>query len=169
MLTHINSNPFIGYPYEESIRVPLVVMDPRMPKEIHNTRNDKFTLSIDLAPTLLQAANIDVPEVMQGRDIAPLYTFSTEGEEKSKKPWRKEFYYEWFTGHKVHLPSSLALVRKDWKYILWPEYDTEELFELRADPDEERNIFKQHTAGILIEMKKRFLELKESAEKGLKL
>ena len=36
------------YPYEESIRVPLIVRDPRMPKTKHGTTNDDFVLNVDL-------------------------------------------------------------------------------------------------------------------------
>ena len=36
------------YPYEESIRVPLIVRDPRMPKIKRGTTNDDFVLNVDL-------------------------------------------------------------------------------------------------------------------------
>src|SRR6056300_1645989 len=61
------------YPFEESIRVPLIVQDPRMPKNKHGTVSDKFTLNVDLAPTLMGAANIEPASFMQGRNIADLY------------------------------------------------------------------------------------------------
>eukprot|EP00804_Cyclotella_cryptica_P010344 CCRYP_012273-RA/>CCRYP_012273-RA protein AED:0.16 eAED:0.17 QI:0/-1/0/1/-1/1/1/0/538 len=41
------------YPHQESIRVPLIVRDPRMKEEMRGTTNDAFTLNIDLAPTIL--------------------------------------------------------------------------------------------------------------------
>jgi len=82
-----------GNPYEESIRVPLVVVDPRMPESMHNTRSDEFTLNIDLAPTLLQAAKIPIPCVMQGRDFTPLYLNDDVGREAVNSSWRTEFYY----------------------------------------------------------------------------
>lgn len=142
---------------------------------MRNTTNDEFTLSIDLAPTLLQAANIPIPEVMQGRDIAPMYLGSDSHTsiDKVKSSWRKEFYYEWFTGDKVVLPASLALVRKDTKYILWPEYGYEELFRLGADPYEENNLLfnssLRTSSALLDEMKGRFEELKAAAKDGAKL
>lgn len=156
-------------------------MDPRMPKSIRNSTNDEFTLNIDLAPTLLQAANIPIPQVMQGRDFAPMYSTNSNDAGAAntsatttsvKSSWRKEFYYEWFTFDKVLLPSSLALVRKDTKYIHWPEYDYEELFQLRTDPYEERNVFNtslQTSKALLDEVKGRFEELKAAAEDGDKV
>ena len=85
----------LGYPYEESIRVPLVIVDPRMPKQARNSINDQYTLNLDLAPTMLGAAQIPIPEVMQGRDIASMYIASTEKNANVIASWRKEFYYEW--------------------------------------------------------------------------
>jgi arylsulfatase len=124
------------YPHEESIRVPLIVHDPRMPANKRGTTDDSFTLNIDLAPTILGAANIKHPDSYQGRDISELYMQS-----EISPPWRTEFFYE----HPVHLqvttiPASSALVRKDIKYIFWPNYDVEQLFNLTSDPMEEEDL-----------------------------
>jgi arylsulfatase A-like enzyme len=40
--------------HEESIRVPLIVLDPRMPAGKAGTVRNEFTLNVDLAPTLLR-------------------------------------------------------------------------------------------------------------------
>ena len=77
------------YPWEESIRVPLVVQDPRMPENQRGTRNAEFTLSVDLAPTILSAAGIPVPSYMQGRDFAQLYMNPLE----TAKTWRQGFFF----------------------------------------------------------------------------
>ena len=61
------------YPYQESIRVPLIVRDPRMPPAKRGGTNDDFALNVDLAPTILAATGIAAPATMQGRDLAPLY------------------------------------------------------------------------------------------------
>jgi hypothetical protein len=72
---------------------------------------------------------------MQGRDFAPLYL------DDSPPSWRDEFFYE----HAVviakdRIPASEAVVRKDWKYIRWPDFDYEEYFDLVKDPREEHNV-----------------------------
>ena len=119
------------YPHQESIRVPLIIRDPRMPEKKHGSTNNDFTLRVDLAPTILSAAGLATLEAMQGRDIAPLYLAD------EKPEWRKEFFYEHPTiTSTTRIPSSEALVRKDWKYFLWPDFKTEQLFDLRADPRE---------------------------------
>ena len=88
------------YPYQESIRVPLIIYDPRMPKEKVGTLDDSFTLNIDLAETILGAAGIKPPDVMQGRDISDLYLRTNEKNDYHnsasvhKEPWRKDFFYD---------------------------------------------------------------------------
>ncbi|KAA1259116.1 Arylsulfatase [Rubripirellula obstinata] len=148
------------YPHQESIRVPLIISDPRMNESDAGLVNDEFTLSVDLAPTILKAAGIEPPKTMQGRDISPLYL----AEETPQ--WRDEFFYE----HPMFkssdfIPASEALVRKDWKYFYWPEFDREQLFDLNADPMEENDLVADPAqAKRLVEMRARFAELKEAAK-----
>jgi arylsulfatase len=149
------------YPYEESIRVPLIVRDPRMPQAKLGTTNDEFTLNADLAPTILSAAGIERPAGMQGRNLADLYL-------PEKKPsWRSEFFYEHAViRDKEFIPASEALVRKDWKYIYWPDYDYEQLFHLAHDPQEEHDLARDPAqAATLAELKLRFRELKLAASR----
>jgi len=147
------------YPHEESIRVPLIIHDPRMPKDQQGKTNDDFTLNVDLAPTILAAAGIAVPERMQGRDIAPLYLA------KDKPGWRDEFFYEHATlKNSSFIPSSEALVRKGWKYFYWPDFKREQLFNLDADPTEENDLVRNpEQAERLKEMRTRFGKLKAAA------
>ena len=148
------------YPYEESIRVPLIVRDPRMARERRGGTNDDFTLNVDLAPTILSAATVTAPKNMQGRDIAPLYLAA------AKPAWRSEFFYEHGIIKNVDfIPASEALVRKDAKYLFWPDFKHEEIFDLRADPFEERNLAADPTQQAkLAELRKRFAELKAAAQ-----
>jgi arylsulfatase A-like enzyme len=148
------------YPHQESIRVPLIIDDPRMPKNVIGQTNDELTLNVDLAPTILAAAGIDAPKTMQGSDMSPLYLA------ENKPEWRDEFFYE----HPMlkstdFIPASEALVRKDWKYFYWPEFDREQLFDLKADPIEENDLAADKGyAEQLAEMRERFVQLKADAE-----
>lgn len=147
------------YPHQESIRVPLIVHDPRMPAAKRGGTNDDFTLNVDLAPTILGAAGIAAPSGMQGRDFSPLYRAA------EKPGWRTEFFYEHaIIKNKDFIPASQALVRKDWKYMLWPDFETEQLFHLSADPLEENDLARDPAqAKQLAEMRTRFAELKAAA------
>lgn len=123
------------YPYEESIRVPLIVWDPRMPAVARGTTDDARTLNVDLAPTILAAARIAPPAAMQGRDLAPLYL------DAQPPAWRSEFLYEHaMLTSRDFIPASEALVTREWKYILWPDWGVEQLFDLAHDPREERDL-----------------------------
>ena len=123
------------YPYEESIRVPLIVRDPRMAAARRGTTCDARTLNADLAPTILAAANIAPPAGMQGRDIAPLYLAN------DPPAWRAEYFYEHpMLTSRDFIPASEALVARDWKYILWPDWGVEQLFDLARDPHEEHDV-----------------------------
>jgi arylsulfatase len=98
-----------------------------MPGHLKGTLNEEFTLNLDLAPTILSAADIQVPGHMQGRDIAQLYTGDYEA---NRKAWRKDFFYEWSQGrpqdaegherNRLRIPAVFALVRKDYKVGIAP-------------------------------------------------
>jgi arylsulfatase A-like enzyme len=62
-------------PYEESIRVPLII---RWPEEIPRGRkSDALVGAIDLMPTLCGLAALDVPQSCQGQDLAGLVRGAT--------------------------------------------------------------------------------------------
>jgi len=148
------------YPHQESIRVPLIVRDPRMAEQMRGKTNGDFTLNVDLAPTILGVADIVAPTTIQGRDLEPLYSG------RSVSDWRTEFFYEHPTlKNKDFIPSSEALVRKDWKYFYWPEYDHEQLFHIAKDPYEENDVINDDANSLVLkEMRQRFNELKRVAE-----
>jgi arylsulfatase A-like enzyme len=124
--------------YEESIRVPLIIRDPRLTAQRRGKRCDQMVLSIDLAPTMLALAGVPIPDSMQGRDLTPLL----RGE---RVAWREEWYYEHVYNTK---PPRRPIVpcegvrAERWKYIRYPgvEPPHEQLFDLKNDPREERNV-----------------------------
>jgi arylsulfatase len=163
------------YPFEESIRVPLVIQDPRMPKEMQGTTSDAWTLNVDLAPTLLGAANIPPSRFMQGRDIAQLYL-------DENPTWRKDFFYEYNLGDlitgadhlgKFWIDASFALVTNEWKYIYWPQHDYEQLFHRSVDPYDEWDLLNtsqiQTTDEVYFKMKARYAFLKDWVQSGKRI
>jgi len=147
------------FPYEESIRVPLVVYDPRLGRERRGRRVDEFVLNVDIAPTILALAGCPAPSVMQGADFSPLL----RGERPAA--WRTDFFYEHPQGGDADfIPASEALVTQDLKYILWPGRQYEELFDLRKDPLEEHNVVKEPAyLADLERLRMRFARLKQAA------
>ncbi len=148
------------YPFQESIRVPLIVRDPRLPTAKRGATDDHFALNVDLAPTILAATGLALPAKMQGRDFAPLYLAT------QKPAWRSEFFYEHaIVGSRDFIPASQALVRKDWKYFYWPDFNTEQLFHVAADPFEENDLIADPACTeILTTLRKRFHQLKAEAK-----
>jgi arylsulfatase len=123
------------YPYEQAFRVPLIIRDPRLPVRRRGATRDQLVLNIDIAPTIVAATGLRVPDVMQGHDLSPLYL-------AGKIPdWRDEFFYQHPTiTSRDRIPASLGVIRRDWKYIYWPEWDYEQLFNLKKDEQEFRNL-----------------------------
>lgn len=130
------------YPYEQALRVPLIVRDPRLRSSRRGATRDQIVLNIDVAPTVVAAAGVRVPEVVQGQDVSPLYL-------AGKAPgWRDEFFYEHPTiTSRDRIPSSQGVIRRDWKYVYWPEFAYEQLFNLKQDREEIRNLANEPSAA----------------------
>jgi arylsulfatase A-like enzyme len=120
--------------YEQSIRVPLVIADPRSPDRARGRTEEAMTLNVDFAPTLLDYAGVAVPASMQGRSLRPL----VQGENVT---WRREWFYEHHTLPKM-IPPSEGVRTDRWKYLRWVGEDpaVEELYDLKAEPAEEHNL-----------------------------
>jgi len=154
------------YPYQESIRVPLIIHDPRMPESKRGTLNDDFTLNVDLAETILGAAGVQPHPDMQGRDIADLYLEDRKAKRK-ERPWREEFFYDFDIEEGRHIPGNRALVRKKFKYLSWYGWNIEQLFDLEEDPFEFTDVKdRPENAKIMEEMRARMAVLKVEADGG---
>lgn len=120
--------------HEESIRVPLLIADPRTTNAHKGVTVQQQALNIDIAPTLLAFAGIDEPAAVQGRSLVPL----TRGQAPR---WRQDWFYEHNFEHEW-IPKSEGVRTTQWKYIDYHEESPrfEELYHLQADPKEKRNL-----------------------------
>jgi arylsulfatase A-like enzyme len=147
--------------YEESIRVPLVIRDPRQPRSLRGRRCEEMALSIDLAPTMLTLAGVPVPERMQGRSLEPLVA----GQDVD---WRDDWYYEHVYNTRPPRRPIVKCegVRTDrWKYTRYPEIEPpyEQLFDLDHDPREEKNLAHAEAhADVLSRLRNRCDEYRET-------
>src|SRR5262245_6893794 len=73
--------------HEESIRVPMIVRDPRLPADRRGQRPHQMALNIDVAPTLLELAGVAIPAGLDGRSLRPLSLGTDTG-------WRGWIFYE---------------------------------------------------------------------------
>ncbi len=147
------------FPHELSIRVPLLVYDPRANSKYQGLTLEQMALNVDIAPTILELAHLKAPRQMQGRSLAPLL--------KGRKPrWRTEFFYEHPFEHKT-IAKSEALRTKRYKYARYIDYDYEELYDLQNDPAETINLAKDDKyQKTLTSLRKRCNELAKKAEGG---
>ncbi len=137
--------------YEESLRVPLFM---RYPKRIKaGLRPPEMVSSLDLAPTILELAGVDVPETMQGRSLRPLL----EGEGVA---WRDALLYEYFQEYGPGVPTILGVRTQRWKYVSYPDLldDISELYDLKDDPGELRNLIGDSRYATVIRMMQGRLE-----------
>ena len=121
--------------YEESLRDPLIIYDPREPAASRNRTEAAMTLNIDFAPTMLALAGVTPPAGMQGRSLIPLV------ENKKTPEWRTDFFYEHDYQPKT-IPPSEGVRTERWAYIRWVNENPllEELFDLNQDPLEGHNL-----------------------------
>lgn len=156
--------------YEESIRLPLIVFDPR-DKQRSQTATQKpagstagrsvseLVLNIDLAPTILELAGVPIPEAIQGRSLLPLLHGPVKG-------WRTEFFYEHRFWHK-RIPESEGVRGPRWKYVRYTEQTpvVEQLFDLQQDPHELQDLsHDDRYAEDLARMRDDWKRLRHAAE-----
>lgn len=142
--------------YEESIRIPLLI---RAPSLGGNGRvEDHVVLNIDLAPTILDLAGVPVPGAVQGVSLRPFL------ENRSPATWRDGFFYRYYYDATYPYAAGVAAVRTtDAKLIRYPgREDWTEVFDLRADPYELRNLANDpHAAELRRRLESEFVRLGE--------
>ena len=123
------------YMYEEGLRDPLIICDPREPVVNRGRSETAMTLNIDFAPTMLSLAGITPPARMQGRSLIPLV------ENQHPADWRTEFFYEHHTFPSI-ITSSEGERTERFAYIRWLNEKPllEELFDLQTDKLEGHNL-----------------------------
>lgn len=128
-------------PYEGSARVPLIVAAPGQagaegkPMPRNHVVNDAIVELRDIMPTLLDAAGLDVPDGLDGRSLMPF----VRGEDEHNVQWRNHLH-----GEHPHSGESIQWIttRDRLKYIWFSKSGNEQLFDLKADPREERDLLR---------------------------
>ncbi|MBI5706115.1 MAG: sulfatase [Armatimonadetes bacterium] len=144
--------------YEESLRVPLLIVDPRMPASRRGKSAEQLALNIDVAPTLLELAGQKVPKECQGRSLAPLV--------RGERPrWRRDFFCEHLFVN-PYIPKWEGVRGERYVYARYfeqkPPYEF--LHDLKTDPKELTNLaIDPKQAGVLTRMRRRLEELRSAA------
>jgi arylsulfatase A-like enzyme len=141
--------------YEPSLKIPMIVRPPGGGK---GAVTGAFAIHQDIAPTILDYAGVAAPESMQGRSLRRVI------EGAAPAGWRKSMYYayyenswvlagkgkeamsdpsfQYFTPHRIGPHRG---VRTETHKLIhyYAEGDYWELFDLKSDPDELRNLYGQ--------------------------
>ncbi|OAI56923.1 hypothetical protein AYO49_03265 [Verrucomicrobiaceae bacterium SCGC AG-212-N21] len=127
-------------PYEESLRVPLLMRDGKRIKP--GTRTDAMVLNIDVAPTLLDFAGVSAPAEVQGLSVLPVLS-------GAEKQVRSSFLAEFFLGNGTpRFPTWQAVRTERWKFIRYPQFEgMDELYDLQSDPTEMNNLIRETSAA----------------------
>ncbi|MAG55436.1 MAG: hypothetical protein CMJ83_04015 [Planctomycetes bacterium] len=120
-------------PYEASLRIPMIIVDPRPGRMRPGTRA-QTVLNLDLPSTFLDAAGEAAPASYQGRSLMPLVAGATPA-------WRDHFRFEHRFRHQ-DIPQLEGVRTSKWKYARYVTQDPqhEELYDLEADPLEAKNL-----------------------------
>jgi len=144
--------------YEQSLRVPLVVYDPRLPKDKRGRVLPQFALNSDLASTMIDLAGLPTPDAHTGRSLVHLL------QGKAVADWRKDFLCE-FLAVPVTIPRWEGVRGTDWVYARYYADGTDKppfefLHDLKNDPDQLKNLATtQDNRPVLMRMRQRCDEL----------
>jgi len=118
--------------YDGGLRVPFMIRWPGVVKA--GTRCEYAGLSFDLFPTCLEAAGAKVPGGLDAVSLLPVLKGGTLAEPR-------DLYFVRREGGVIYGGKSYeALIRGDWKLLQNDPYSPLELYNLKDDPQETRNL-----------------------------
>jgi arylsulfatase A-like enzyme len=129
--------------YKESFRVPFLAYCPELVKP--GTKIKQMVQNIDVAPTIMEAADLEKPDDMDGMSFMPLL----QGKEVK---WRDAVFYEYYWERNFpHTPTVHGVRTDRYKYIHYHGiWDLDELYDMQNDPDEMNNLINdpKHTKVV---------------------
>jgi len=121
--------------YEESLKMPLII---RYPKEVKpSVNNIHLVQNLDFAPTFLDYAGIEIPEDMQGVSLRKILQGNTD------IGFRDAIYFHFYEYPSIGMVKRHYGLRTErYKLIhFYHDIDDWELFDLRKDPNEMKNLY----------------------------
>ena len=142
-----SAGPFRGAKttlYEGGIRSPLIVWGPGLlsPAAVGSTDQASVFAAFDLVPSLLAIAGVAVPEgiALDGFDVSPALLGRRSAGHPGSLCWRRPPDRKcWRPLGKTVLPD-LAIRQEEWKLLCDYDGGNRQLFNLRTDPGETRNL-----------------------------
>ncbi len=123
--------------YDESLKVPLVIFAPSCVDA--GTRISEQVGLIDIGPTVLSAAGVEIPPAFEGRSLMPMMSSRFEPAGADLRP--SGLPYSCYVAESIaHRPERKALRRPPYKLILDPFFGTAELYNIEQDPRESADL-----------------------------
>ena len=120
--------------YEQSIRVPLIIYDPRLPETKRGVTYHEMVLNVDISPTILSLAGVDIPLRYQGKSLTAFYN-NKPGE------WRSGIFCEHRLENNDLLPKTECYRDDTFKFIRYEDNpELIELYNFIEDPNETSNL-----------------------------
>ncbi|MCX7012445.1 MAG: sulfatase [Candidatus Sumerlaeota bacterium] len=132
---------------------PLLLRIPGLKK---GKRFDTFCQPADLMPTILDLARVPIPRRVQGESLLPVL----RGEKKRLRDFAVSGT-NYVQDEEVRSPTCYRT--KDWLYVYGGDEWRSELYDLKNDPDEKRNVLKQRLS-VARDLHQRYLEFLESVD-----
>ncbi len=144
--------------YEESMRVPMLARCPDFIAA--GTNVEAMVQNIDIAPTVLDAAGVKTPTDMDGTSMLGLL-------QGRQKKWRDAIFYEYYWERNFPQTPTVHAIRTDrYKYMHYHGiWDTDELYDLRNDPAEMKNLIDDPAHKTLVQqLNKRLFDWLEKTD-----
>lgn len=116
--------------YEDGMKVPLIIAGPG----IRAGRSAAFVYLYDLFPTICDLVGIRPPSPLDGQSFASVI--------QGKSQTARESIFLAF------MESQRSIRQGDWKLIRYPQVNITQLFNLRADPNENHNLNDRHPEKV---------------------
>lgn len=141
-------------PHDSSIHIPLLIKGPGFD---HARMIPEIVSMVDIAPSLLDAAGVKIPESMQGRSFFPLVS-----SREAQKAWRNEAFIQ-FSGSAI----GRAIRTPEWTYCAIDPtrsgddgpnsatYQEFQMYNLSADPHQLLNFVGRRESGDWDEFSRR--------------
>jgi arylsulfatase A-like enzyme len=111
-----------------------------------------MVLNVDLAPTLLDAAGLPMPESMQGKSFKPVL-------EDREGPLRDSIHLEYYKDFPYRVPEYDAVRTEKFLYVEYRGGKNPELFDIQKDPRTLHNMIETPEGKkVLPGLKERFQE-----------